>query len=393
MDQRTRSVRPQTAPQPLVVGPPPRGWALAGWALLPLRLFLGVTFTFAALQKMANPAFFDKNSAGGIYAQMLHADGHSPLTFLLGHLLQFSTPLGWLMAFGELAVGLGLLIGLWGRIAALGGAVIAFSLFLVISFHTNPYYLGSDLIYCMAFVPFIIGGTPVLSVDAWVTARAAAKEKAEDPTVVAVTFGTVRSVCSNATARNMCKATSATCTPKGCPFLVADHASIIARRTPNAEDRRKVVLGGSAAAAAAAAAVVTGVATATIGKSNAAPTSTTTPVTLPSGNTGTTTPNGAAIGAAASVPVGGSATFTVPDGSGAPGIVLQPTAGKFVAFNAACTHQGCPVSYAQGQDLLVCPCHGSQFNPANGSVEVGPAVTGLTEYTVTVENGQIYVKV
>lgn len=392
MAQRTPTPRPVTSSGPLTLRPP-RAWTLSGHALLPLRLFLGVTFTFAALQKMANPAFFDKNSAGGIYAQLLHADGHSPLTFLLSHLLQFSTPLGWLMAFGELAVGLGILVGLWGRIAAIGGAAIAFSLFLSVSFHTNPYYLGSDLVYCMAFVPFIVAGTPVLSLDAWITAKAARSTKTPDPTVVPVTFGTVRTVCGNLGGRNTCSATGAACAPKGCPFLLADHASLVTRRTPDAEDRRKVVLGGTVAAAAAAAAVVGGVVTEAIGKANAAPTTTTTPVTLPNGGGGGSTANGASIGAASSVPVGGSATFTVPGGSGAPGIVLQPTAGSFVAFNATCTHEGCPVSYAQSQNLLVCPCHGSQFNPANGQVEVGPAVTALTEYTVTVVAGQLYVKV
>jgi thiosulfate dehydrogenase (quinone) large subunit len=29
------------------------------WALLPLRLFLGATFTFAGLQKLADPSFLD----------------------------------------------------------------------------------------------------------------------------------------------------------------------------------------------------------------------------------------------------------------------------------------------------------------------------------------------
>ena len=50
-----------------------------GWALLPLRAFLGITFCFAGLQKLANPNFFDPNSPSGIQAQLVAANRTSPL--------------------------------------------------------------------------------------------------------------------------------------------------------------------------------------------------------------------------------------------------------------------------------------------------------------------------
>ena len=53
-------------------------------------------------------------------------------------------------------------------------------------------------------------------------------------------------------------------------------------------------------------------------------------------------------------------------------VVTQPTAGEFKAFSATCTHQGCKVkSVADG--VIVCPCHGSKFAIADGSVAAGPA--------------------
>ena len=388
MAQRTRPVK-QVAPPlkkarlPLV----PKGWAMAGWALLPLRLFLGVTFTFAALQKIANPAFFDKSSSGGIYAQMLQADRHSPIAFLLSHLIDKSTIAGWGMALGELAVGIGFLLGLWGRIAALGGMTIALSLFLAVSFHTNPYYLGSDIAFAFAFLPFVIAGTPVLSLDALISRRAAAAEGAGDPTFVPVSFGTIRSVCGKAGQPGMCAATNEACTPAGCPFLIDEHASVLARRSVNGEDRRKVILGSGVAAVTAVAAGVTAAVTAGVGRSGT-PGTTTTSVTLSPGGHNA---NGTRIGLASQVPVGGSASFNLPNGN--QGIVLQPVAGTFAAYDAACPHQGCPVSFVASQDLLVCPCHGSQFNPSTGAVEVGPAVSGLGVYPVTVVNGALYVKV
>ncbi len=370
-----------------VLGAPPRGWALAGWALLPLRLFLGVTFTFAGLQKIANPDFFSKTSNNGVYAQMLQAVRHSPISFLLSHLVEHSTLLGWAMALGELAIGLGMLLGLWGRIAAIGGVTIAFSLFLSVSFHTNPYYLGSDLAYALAFTPFVFAGTPVLSLDALVRKRANVRGADGNQELVVVTMSSVRQICNNAAPKDQCLATSAACSASRCPVL-REPQTMLARRGIDDVARRQLMLGGAAAAVTAVGAVAAAAVVAGVGRAGTSSTSTTTPVTL---NPGSNSANGRRIGKATDVPVGGSATFTLADGT--PGIVLQPTSGTFAAYDAACPHQGCPVSYFKSQDLLVCPCHGSQFNPQNGALEVGPAVTGLVSYPVTVINGVLYVKV
>jgi thiosulfate dehydrogenase [quinone] large subunit len=104
-----------------------------------------------------------------------------------------------------------------------------------------------------------------------------------------------------------------------------------------------------------------------------------------------THPPGSAIGAAKDVPVDGAAQFTDPK-NGQPGIVLQPSQGTYLAFNAVCPHAGCTVGYYGGSKLLVCPCHGSVFNPSDGSVESGPAQTGLTKLNVALgSDGQLYV--
>jgi thiosulfate dehydrogenase [quinone] large subunit len=393
MAQKTRPVSKQSTASSgtrrprTILGAPPRAWALAGWALLPLRLFLGVTFTFAGLQKIANPDFFSKTSNNGVYVQMLQAVRHSPISFLLSHLVEHSTLLGWAMALGELAIGIGLLLGLWGRIAAIGGVAIALSLFLSVSFHTSPYYLGSDLAYAMAFTPFVLAGTPVLSLDALIRRRANAQGADASQELVVVPMSAVRKVCQNAGANDTCNATGAACVATTCPVL-QDPPSTLARRGVDDLARRQVVLGGAVAAVTAVGAAATAAVMAGVGRAGSTSTPTTTPVTL---NPGSSTANGRRIGKASDVPVGGSATFSLPDGT--PGIVLQPTSGTFAAYNAACPHQGCPVDYFKSQDLLVCPCHGSQFNPQDGALEVGPAVTGLTPYPVTVVNGYLYVKV
>lgn len=93
---------------------------------------------------------------------------------------------------------------------------------------------------------------------------------------------------------------------------------------------------------------------------------------------------GAAAGAAAAlvstkdVPVGGGVVFADQDV-----VVTQPAAGSFKAFAATCTHQGCKVGdVADG--TINCPCHGSKFAIADGSVATGPAKKSLAEKKITV---------
>jgi uncharacterized membrane protein YphA (DoxX/SURF4 family) len=43
---------------------------LLGRALLPLRAFLGFTFCFAGLQKLANPGFFQASNPGSIHYEV-----------------------------------------------------------------------------------------------------------------------------------------------------------------------------------------------------------------------------------------------------------------------------------------------------------------------------------
>jgi thiosulfate dehydrogenase [quinone] large subunit len=109
------------------------------------------------------------------------------------------------------------------------------------------------------------------------------------------------------------------------------------------------------------------------------------------GTTPPSDPSGTAIGPAASVPVGGSANFTDPK-SGDPSLVIQQTAGAFVAFDAVCPHQGCTVAYQASARIIACPCHGSEFNPRNGAVVRGPAPIGLTKISVVQGgDGNLYV--
>ena len=146
----------------------PDGTIAVGWFLMPLRLFLGITFLFAGLQKLANPDFFRSSSPISIHAQLIGAERSSPIHGLLSHLVSIAPAVGLVIALGEVAIGLGVLVGLWTRVAAVAGMALSFGLFLTASYHASPYYTGSDIVFFFAWTPLALagaGGAPAL--DTW----------------------------------------------------------------------------------------------------------------------------------------------------------------------------------------------------------------------------------
>ncbi|MEV5148311.1 DoxX family protein [Streptomyces sp. NPDC052727] len=141
------------------------------YALLPLRVFLGITFLYAGVDKLTDSAFMKSGGAGSIGNTMRAARDSAALPALVDLALKSPVGFGYAIALGELAVGIGILLGLFGRLAALGGALISLSLWLTVSWATTPYYYGNDLAYLMAWLPLILAGTPYLSVDAAWRAR------------------------------------------------------------------------------------------------------------------------------------------------------------------------------------------------------------------------------
>ena len=148
-----------------------RGLA-ARFALLPLRLFLGVTFVYAGLDKLTDSHYLAGLGDPLSFAAMTQGvKSGSPIEPLLDLALKAPTGFAVAIAIGELAVGLGALFGLLGRVAAFGGVLLNLSFWLTVSWQVHPYYLGNDLIYLMAWTPLVFAGTPYLSLDAWLAAR------------------------------------------------------------------------------------------------------------------------------------------------------------------------------------------------------------------------------
>ncbi|MEV5506387.1 DoxX family protein [Streptomyces orinoci] len=145
---------------------PGRRADLSAYALLPLRAFLGVTFVYAGLDKLTDSAFLAAGGPGSIGELMHGVRDTAAIPGLVDLALKSPVGFGYAIALGELAVGLGTLLGLFARVAALGGALISLSLWLTMSWSATPYYYGNDLAYLMAWLPLIIAGAPLLSLDA-----------------------------------------------------------------------------------------------------------------------------------------------------------------------------------------------------------------------------------
>ncbi|WP_030763103.1 MULTISPECIES: TQO small subunit DoxD [unclassified Streptomyces] len=140
-------------------------------ALLPLRLFLGVTFVYAGIDKLTDPAFLSASGDGSIGDLMRGVRDTSAIPAMVDMALHSPVGFAVALAVGEILVGLGALVGLLTRIAAIGGALIALSLWLTVSWAVTPYYYGNDLIYMIAWTPLILAGAPYLSLDSVIRSR------------------------------------------------------------------------------------------------------------------------------------------------------------------------------------------------------------------------------
>ncbi|MFG2331810.1 Rieske (2Fe-2S) protein [Streptomyces sp. NPDC048604] len=162
-------------------------------------------------------------------------------------------------------------------------------------------------------------------------------------------------------------------------------------QAPETKPRRTVLLAGAGSLAALA---VTGCGSDSGSDGGATPSPTTAPPTSQPSPTGSapasppaptspSAPAGDALAKTSDIPVGGGTVFAERKV-----VVTQPTAGEFKAFSAICTHQGCTVNKV-ANGTIDCPCHGSKFRIADGSVAAGPAPRPLPAEQITVEGDQI----
>jgi Rieske Fe-S protein len=157
-------------------------------------------------------------------------------------------------------------------------------------------------------------------------------------------------------------------------------------RIPGTPTRRTVVAGVGAAGLAAAL-----VACGDSNDSTAGSSTVTTPPTAGGSASASSSAADGTGGASGSAAL--AKTSDIPEGGGKvfadqKVVVTQPTSGEFKAFTAVCPHQGCLVN-AVADGTINCPCHGSKFKIADGSVSAGPATQGLAAANITVSGDSV----
>jgi thiosulfate dehydrogenase [quinone] large subunit len=340
-----------------------KGFVSPAMALLPLRIFLGVTFVYAGIQKLGDPGFLHAGAPTYIGAQLEGFANGTPGGFLLK---AFAIPIpveaGIGVALAEILIGLLAAAGLFTRPAAACGLGLNFLLFLTASWHTTPYFLGPDLIFSFAWLPFVLAGAegqPAL--DNLIERPAVAERARLRP--VGVGEGGAVDFDATSTRRALLLELAAVAAAIG-------GISILARGAYSAP--RSLARGPSSGVGEGAAPGAGGDKAGAGGSHSGA-------AQLPSG--------AVELGPAKRLPSGTAATYSDP-GDGAPDIVIRNSDGSLTAFSAVCTHAGCTVGYEGG--AIVCPCHGGEYSAETGEVIAGPPPAPLEPRRVLEANGKIY---
>ncbi len=341
-------------------------------ALLPLRLFLGVTFIYAGYQKLSDPGFLTPGSATYIGTQLHAFASGTPGGFLLRWFaLPFPRAAGVGVALAEIAIGILTTAGLLTRLAAAAGLGLNLVLFLTASWSTTPYFLGSDIVFCFAWLPLVLAG--------------AAGQPAVDTLILD------RRPAERAPRRTRAGA------------HVYPAAAGPEPQTRRWLLRRSLVLAGAGtlsigalAAAFRGSAQPSGTLTALGGGTRPGKRphhrAHTQPATTGGGRTTAKhraqVPSGAVrLGPSSGLQTDAAAIYHDP-ADGSPDIVVRQSNGSLAAFSAICTHAGCQVGFQSG--VIFCPCHGSEFSASSGAVLRGPAVTPLAAKRVIERGGSIY---
>jgi thiosulfate dehydrogenase (quinone) large subunit len=341
-----------------------------GWALFPVRLFLGVTFVYAGVQKLSDPGFFHPGASTYVGTQLRGFARGTPGGFLLhAFAIPHPTLSGVGVALAEIAIGLLVTAGVGARPAAAAGLALNLLLFFTNSWHTYPYFLGPDIVFVFAWLPFVLVG--------------ASRQPSLEPTLH-------RLAASRARRRWATDDASRTLRTPGHPERSTADGPQLTRRTFIRSGLG--LLGASTGAIAGFALLIRGTyrpprMLGASARRTGAPSAKSRQPAAESQATSSAPPGAVKLGPANGLARGEAATYSDP-GDGNPDIVIRQSSGGLVAYSAVCTHAGCTVGYEGGQ--IVCPCHGATYDPQTGAVISGPAPAPLTPRKVIERGSEIY---
>jgi 3-phenylpropionate/trans-cinnamate dioxygenase ferredoxin component len=75
-------------------------------------------------------------------------------------------------------------------------------------------------------------------------------------------------------------------------------------------------------------------------------------------------------------------------------VAIANVDGELHAFDDVCTHQQCSLAEGDLEDNVIeCPCHGSQFDVTTGEVVEGPAADPVDVFEVREEGNELQVSI
>ncbi len=406
---------------------------IPGGGILPLRLFLGLSFLSAGFDKLTDPGYLDPSARNYIGQQITSMAPGTPLEgFLTNIAAPNATLLGVMTMGGEFCIGIAILLGLLTRFSAVMGLFLNLTFFLSATWDVRPFYFGADLPYVFAWLTLALAGPGPFALDAWLGNWWAARvltagTRGRAPVIEAEgTVFTRRAFFSLGAAgvaavilagsglgwgllhprRTVAGGTPLTPTPNP---PVAELPPTLAPVPPTDVPPTDVPptdvppTDVPPADTAPPTDVPTGAPTAPPAEQATAEPPTTAPPTArpptprpptavpPTAAPPTAVPvqaSGPLLAAPGSLATGQAVEFTLP--SGDPAVLVHTQAG-YSAYVAICTHEGCQV-VPTGTGQLGCPCHGARFDPAaNGAVIRGPARRPLAPVAITVgKDGSVY---
>ena len=144
-----------------------------------------VTFIYAGIQKLSDPGYLHPGAPTYIGTQLHGFANGTPGGFLLR---TFALPQPKLAGVGvallEIVIGVLVTAGLLTRLAAAAGLGLNFVLFLTNSWNAFPYFLGSDIVFVFAWLPFVLtGATGQPALDTMLAARERRPRRGGEPVV------------------------------------------------------------------------------------------------------------------------------------------------------------------------------------------------------------------
>ncbi|TRZ84789.1 MAG: DoxX family membrane protein [Streptomycetaceae bacterium] len=131
-------------------------WRNQTLAVRVIRLWLGVTWIYGGWDKATDPGFLGKTSSTSISKQLTGYSTSSPLGFLFRHMIERSTAIGIMVMVLEFAIGIATLLWIAPTTTAFVGFMMSVGLWIAVTWHVKPYFLGSDTAYAVLWLAYFL---------------------------------------------------------------------------------------------------------------------------------------------------------------------------------------------------------------------------------------------